>query len=793
MLEFVNPWLLWGALLGIVPVVIHFLQRRSWNEVDWGAMMFLQRAVKRRQRQSRVESLLLLSVRCLIPILAAVALSQPIVSGLEQSGSGETRRHWIFVVDRSASMQTIVEGRTHFDAAREAILRTLDRAQPGDMFSLIGISSASDAKIVDQPTRDRDEFARVVRRLEPTTESSRLDEVLIDLPERVRRNSQGVQTQVVVLSDFAAVDWERSTLDATRIRERLASLAELAEVNLIDVSSRGVTNVGITDVRVTGGARRSTDLEAPDDESATATDASDVVVLLSDEGSVVSSEPTPPAILSVNQPATISIVLEHHGASTDDGLASDGGPTTTREVQVAVEGREIHGSSVSVPVGKRIELRVPWTPTRPGQHRVSVSLSSDALTVDDVRYCVVDVEDRIDVLIIDGAPHARASRFVELALNPWQEASGAATAMGPLLDVTTAGIERLLQGDFARFDVVILCDVPVLSEPDVARLTRFVESGGGLIVGLGPDSDLEAYSRWVFASSGLCELSIGELVGDPETLEEPFRLVMDQPQHPVMLRFARHPRAGLQTSRLNQYIAVRIPDSSPAESIFSAGNGDPLLIEHSLGEGRCLIVTTALDDRWGSWVLWPSFVPLVHEMVTFVAAGKLDHQALVVGDFYRLWLPEDAPQSRIIVEGPDLQSVSMRTTFSSRGMQAETAPLLLPGIYELERVGGTVPSTEFLAVNVDAHEGDLDPADLEALNHASERIRVESVNSWQSTTRMSDESADLASLLARRLLTVVLCLLVIEPILARNFRIGLILLLTMSTAIVLQFLVTLLR
>lgn len=276
-------------------------------------------------------------------------------------------------------------------------------------------------------------------------------------------------------------------------------------------------------------------------------------------------------------------------------------------------------------------------------------------------------------------------------------------------------------------------------------------------------------------------------------LEEPFRLVMDQPQHPVMLRFARHPRAGLQTSRLNQYIAVRIPDSSPAESIFSAGNGDPLLIEHSLGEGRCLIVTTALDDRWGSWVLWPSFVPLVHEMVTFVAAGKLDHQALVVGDFYRLWLPEDAPQSRIIVEGPDLQSVSMRTTFSSRGMQAETAPLLLPGIYELERVGGTVPSTEFLAVNVDAHEGDLDPADLEALNHASERIRVESVNSWQSTTRMSDESADLASLLARRLLTVVLCLLVIEPILARNFRIGLILLLTMSTAIVLQFLVTLLR
>lgn len=782
MLDFVNPWLLWGALLGVVPVLIHFFQRRSWNEVDWGAMIFLQRAVKRRQRQSRVESLLLLSVRCLIPILAAVALSQPIVTGLESNETVRSDKHWIFVVDRSLSMQTIVDGRSHFDVAREAILRTLESSRPGDMFSLIGICSVCETEVIGRPTRDRDEFARVVRRLEPTMESSELQTVLVELPERVRRYSKEFRSEVVVLSDFQSKDWDAADGRVAPIRDQLVSIAELTRVSLVDVAPGRIRNVGIHDLRVIENSQRTLSNAVPI--------ANNVVTIDLDQTTDGALEPGAPTLLSVSRPATISITIEHHGvavASSQNPI--DDEAATRHAIQVAVENREIYGSEIGIQPGQRVQLHIPWTPTRPGRQRVSVQLSSDALASDDSRYCVVDVVDRIDALVIDGAPHARASRFVELALNPWQEASHVAS--GPPLSVTTAGIERLLEGDFEGYDLLILCDVPVLTENDVERLVRFVESGGGVILGLGPSTELDTYGRWAFSPEGLCALRIVESVGDPDAIDEPFRLVVDQPNHPVVARFASHPRAGLQTTRISRYVGMRIPETSSAEAVLSVGNGNPVLIEQSLGAGRCLIVTTALDDRWGSWVLWPSFVPLIHEMVRFVAGGRPEQQALVVGDTWRFWLPEDEPQPRLVVEGPSLANIAVKTILRSRGVQGEIGPLMLPGFYEMEYLTGNRPLNH-LAVNVDATESLAAPADLEALNQLSEQVRVFSVETWHSRARATSESVNMESLLARRLLTVVLCLLLIEPILARTFRVGVVLLLVMSGAIVLQSLITML-
>jgi hypothetical protein len=785
MLEFVNPWLLWGALLGVVPVVIHFLQRRSWNEVDWGAMLFLQAAVKRRQRQSQVESLLLLSVRCLIPILAALALSQPIISGFDGGTTPRLPRHWIFVIDRSASMQTQQEGIAYFDAARDVILRTLDRARPVDRYSLLGLSSISDAEIVAQPTRDREEFANVVRRMEPTLEELRGSPVLFELPARIRQHSRGVRTEVVILSDFARSDWDGSPDAASGVHAQLGEIARIAEVSLVDVVEDPVDNAGVIAVRVVGiNARPETPGVGEDGgegESATITirDATNEEI-----------DSVTPGLLSVNQPAMVLVTLERHQTVPhgDTRLVAD---EQTRQVQVVVEGREIYGGNVTLPAGKSVELQVRWTPPRPGPHRIMVTMSPDALTVDDVRHCVVDVEDRLDVLLIDGAPQFKAARFVELALNPWREASRTASVAGPQLEVTAAGVEQLLTARFEHFDVIVLCDVPVLTESVVSRLARFVESGGGLIMGLGEEVDLEAWSRWAFAAEGLSELELVEAVGDPELLDEPFRIAMDQPDHPVLQRFVANPQAGLQTSRLHRYVQVKIPSESTASTVLTVDTGDPLLIEQQLGRGRCLIVTTSLDDRWGSWALWPSFVPLVHEMVSYVAAGGLVEQSLLIGAVYHPWLPDDS-QTIWTAEGPDLRPVPMRTAFGSRGIQAEVGPLLQSGIYELS-MDSEIDAAEFIAVNVAPDEGRMTPADREVLNRISDRVSVHTARSWQTSAQVSADTTDLESLLARRLLAVVLCLLLIEPVLARQFRIGVALLLAMSAAIVLQFVITLLR
>ena len=72
-MTFVHPGLLLGALLFGVPLIIHLLNRQRYKRRDWAAMHFLIAAYKKQRRRMRAENLILLLLRCLIPIILAIA------------------------------------------------------------------------------------------------------------------------------------------------------------------------------------------------------------------------------------------------------------------------------------------------------------------------------------------------------------------------------------------------------------------------------------------------------------------------------------------------------------------------------------------------------------------------------------------------------------------------------------------------------------------------------------------------------------------------------------------------
>ena len=66
---FVNPALLGGLGLFLVPIIIHLLSRRHHRRVEWAAMRFLLEADKENRRRVRFEQWLLLALRCLVMVL----------------------------------------------------------------------------------------------------------------------------------------------------------------------------------------------------------------------------------------------------------------------------------------------------------------------------------------------------------------------------------------------------------------------------------------------------------------------------------------------------------------------------------------------------------------------------------------------------------------------------------------------------------------------------------------------------------------------------------------------------
>src|SRR3954454_6419289 len=101
--SFVTPgFLVAGALLASLPIIIHILNRRRYKTVPWAAMEFLLRAMKKNRRRLKFEQWLLLATRCLVLALIGLALARPLGCGdTALAIAGQRSGLHVFVIDNS--------------------------------------------------------------------------------------------------------------------------------------------------------------------------------------------------------------------------------------------------------------------------------------------------------------------------------------------------------------------------------------------------------------------------------------------------------------------------------------------------------------------------------------------------------------------------------------------------------------------------------------------------------------------------------------------------------------------
>src|SRR3954447_20499812 len=96
--------MLLGLFVLAIPPLIHLLNRRRYNVVDWGAMQFLQVSEVTRRRLMLEEVLLMLLRMGLLAVLV-LALAGPFVEvALPPALASRPSRDVVLVLDGSASM-----------------------------------------------------------------------------------------------------------------------------------------------------------------------------------------------------------------------------------------------------------------------------------------------------------------------------------------------------------------------------------------------------------------------------------------------------------------------------------------------------------------------------------------------------------------------------------------------------------------------------------------------------------------------------------------------------------------
>lgn len=361
-------------------------------------------------------------------------------------------------------------------------------------------------------------------------------------------------------------------------------------------------------------------------------------------------------------------------ASIGSYAASD----ATRTVRLELEGQLIDERQVDVPAGGHADVEFAPLSLRAGSNRVSVKLApGDELSADDERYIALQRPSPRSVLLVSDDLRGRDTLFVASAMQ---------TLAALVVDAQTVSSEDLEDLDLGSFHFVIVIDAGVLGGAASAALLNYVQSGGAVLMGMGPRSTsltTVPLTEQMLTSGGTLRASDYAAVGAIDLA------------HPAL--------RGLESIRAARYFRYETIQPAPEDRVLiSLESGPPLLIEREVGAGQVLVYASTLDRQWNDLVVQPVFVPFVSGLANHMLGGAGFSSEAPLG-------------STLAVRAMGLEGGQI---FDPEGDVAlglgASSDVLLDKLGFYEVVGGGV--SRLVAVNFDATESDLAPMDAETID-----------------------------------------------------------------------------
>src|SRR5262245_19149109 len=150
---FLNLAFLAGLAAVAIPPIIHFLNRRRHDVVDWGAMQFLVVSPVKRRR-FMIEEMLLMALRMALIALLVLALAAPYASGRLVAGLTRTPRDTVLLIDASYSMaRSDGTSRSPWQEARDWAVAWLTQAHAGDRVAIM-LATKPPRAVIDELSGD---------------------------------------------------------------------------------------------------------------------------------------------------------------------------------------------------------------------------------------------------------------------------------------------------------------------------------------------------------------------------------------------------------------------------------------------------------------------------------------------------------------------------------------------------------------------------------------------------------------------------------------------------------------
>jgi len=648
---FLHPLILLASLGISLPILAHLLNRHQVQHTPWAAMQFLNRNVRVRSRQIRLRDLILLLMRCAALLLLVLALARPAWQGsIANWFPGESRAGVVIGIDASFSMAHGDKDQTRFRRALGQVAVIAKNIQPGDPVSVV-LLGGENKVLARNMAFDQNRFSDLIETAKIVPAGLDLDRVPGQLKE-LADDMEALNKEIYFVTDIQARDWNESS---TKFQSALADLGESGQVFLAPVP--GIDgNLAMTELELVSGVLR--------------------------KGAVGRYQAT----------------VKNYG--TD--------PVTNVEVQCRVEGVQIDTKTIPIiaaGASETVSLFVPFHNS--GPTRITAEITGDLLPTDNIRRVVAVVRDRVSVLCVDGTD-GTAGRLLMAALLARSDGStdeNFQVKSIPWLSLPSEPLEEI--------DVVILADVPEITEQQTKQLSQYVRQGNGLVWFAGKNVKANIWNERSASNSqpllpaklGLpVDVSTGNGAGRP--------LDPSMPDHPLCLPLRSLPEDLFSETRFLTRLDSEIPSSS-FPILKLAGSGDPILLEHSLGRGQVFMFTTSAETSWNNMALTPVFPMLMQQMVTYLA-GREFEPSQTVGDSLSLAYEEQPDASDAVFDSPSDELITVPVREHRKQFVALLENAREAGFYEA-RVSVQAPGLP-IAVNIDSEESNVSSLTTPELN-----------------------------------------------------------------------------
>jgi hypothetical protein len=240
-MTFLNPAILFGLIAAAIPIILHFLNLRKLNKIEFSTLSFLKELQKTKIKRIKIKQWLLLLLRIAIILLLVAAFARPTVKKFTFGNSSVAKTTAVIIVDNTFSMSVVTEKGSYLNQAKQLAKSLLNNFQEGDEIVVIPLGNF---KHDIKPTSN---FAVIKKEIDdiPVSLISRTLNDAVVASAQILSESKNFNKEIFILTDLQKGRIYNSESELSNLT---GSLNKNVRMFVINFHEKDASNLGINDL-----------------------------------------------------------------------------------------------------------------------------------------------------------------------------------------------------------------------------------------------------------------------------------------------------------------------------------------------------------------------------------------------------------------------------------------------------------------------------------------------------------------------------------------------------------------